>query len=122
MGWQTKWKPYCFVSTINSRAVEAHHCSVSPDTGRKKFQRKTDEKSINKKDLNHLKRKLVCYLLLQYFSVCSLWVTKVDEFIEQLVDYDKVVPDTLLLHIFEVVLENLKNQSTTIIYCTNYFI
>ena len=47
-----------------------------------------------------------------------MWVTKVDEFVEQFVDYHKVVPDTLLLHIFEIVLENLKNQSTTIIHVT----
>lgn len=45
--------------------------------------------------------------LLKDLAVSGLRVTKVHEFIQQLVDYDKVISDTLLLQLLKVFRENL---------------
>lgn len=52
--------------------------------------------------------------LLKDLAVSGLRVSKVHEFIQQLVDYDKVISDTLLLQLLKVFRENLgKNTSNT---------
>ena len=50
------------------------------------------------------------HLLLQNLAISSLWVAKVHEFIQQLIDDDKVVSDTLFLQLLEVLREHLQQQ------------
>merc|ERR1719228_271677 len=44
---------------------------------------------------------------LWYLGICSLWISKVNQFIYQLVADNKVIPDALLLHLLEVLLHHL---------------
>lgn len=53
------------------------------------------------------------FLLLQDLAVRGLRVTKIHQLIQQLVDDDKVVPDALLLQLFEVLREDLRNKQIT---------
>jgi hypothetical protein len=47
------------------------------------------------------------YTLLQYLAFGSLRVTKIHHLVKQLIDDDKVVPNTLLLELFKVLGEDL---------------
>ena len=47
------------------------------------------------------------YLLFENFAFSGLWVSKVHDLIEQFVEQDKVVPDTLLLQLLKVLTEYL---------------
>merc|ERR1719228_2593070 len=44
---------------------------------------------------------------LKYSCICSLWISKVNQFIHQLIADNKVIPDALLLHLLEVLLHHL---------------
>lgn len=46
---------------------------------------------------------------MENFGFCRLRVSKVHHLIKQLIDDDEVVPDTLLLQLFEVLCEDLHN-------------
>ncbi len=49
--------------------------------------------------------------LLKNLAVGGLWIAEVDQFVQQLVDYDEVVADALFFHILEVILEDLAKKS-----------
>ena len=47
------------------------------------------------------------FVLLEDLAFCCLWVPEVHHFVEQFVDDDEVIPDTLLLQDLEVFREDL---------------
>lgn len=51
----------------------------------------------------------IVVLLLQYLALRSLWVSEVHHLIEQFIDDNKVVANTLFLQDFEVFREDLHN-------------
>ncbi len=56
---------------------------------------------------NSFKERHLSYVLLKDLGICSLWITKVHEFVQQFVADDEIVPDTLLFQLFEVLLHHL---------------
>ena len=51
-------------------------------------------------------------LLLKYFALCGLWVSKIHQLIQKFVDEDKVVSNALFLQLLEVLRENLHKAHT----------
>ena len=52
---------------------------------------------------------LLCNVLLQDLALRRLRVSKVHDLVQQLVDNDEVVPDALLLELFEVLRKDLND-------------
>lgn len=51
-------------------------------------------------------------LLLEDLAVSSLWEAKVHQLIQQLIDNHKIVLNALLLQLFEVLCEHLRNTQS----------
>lgn len=55
----------------------------------------------------HLTTSSGFHLLLQDLALCCLWISKVHHFVQQFVNDDKIIPDTLLLEDLEIFGEDL---------------